>query len=106
MAPRITIIGGGSNQWVPRLVTDIAHVPMLQEAEIVLEDIDASRLPRMQSWVEKVAKTMGIPMTVRSTTNQREALDGADFVVVNISTGGLRSMRQDLVIPARYGIHQ
>ena len=106
MAPRITIIGGGSNQWVPRLVTDIAHTPMLQEAEIVLEDIDASRLPRMQAWVEHVARVLGIPMKVRSTTNQREALDGADFVVVNISTGGLTSMRQDLVIPARYGIHQ
>jgi len=106
MAPRITIIGGGSNQWAPTLVTDIARLELLQSAEIVLEDIDGSRLPRMEAYVRHLAKLLDIPLTVRSTTNQREALEGADFVVVNISTGGFASMRHDIEIPKRYGIFQ
>jgi alpha-galactosidase/6-phospho-beta-glucosidase family protein len=106
MGPTITIIGGGSHQWVPKLITDIAHHPALKESQVVLEDIDASRLPLMQSYVEHVAKVLGIPLTVRSTTDQRAALDGADFVIVNISTGGFDSMAHDLDIPARYGIQQ
>jgi alpha-galactosidase/6-phospho-beta-glucosidase family protein len=106
MAPRITIVGGGSHQWVPRLVNDIAHTRALREAEIVLEDIDGSRLPRLQAYVEHVASVLDIPLRVRSTTDQRDALTGADFVVVNISTGGLRSMAHDLDLPTRYGIHQ
>jgi hypothetical protein len=36
MAPRITFIGGGSNQRTPVLVTDIVNTPSLREVEIVL----------------------------------------------------------------------
>ncbi len=41
-----------------------------------------------------------------TTTDQRRALDGADFVIVTISTGGFESMALDLDIPARHGIRQ
>jgi alpha-galactosidase len=106
VGPRIAIVGGGSHQWAPTLVTDIAGRAALQDAHIVLEDIDASRLPRMREYVEHVARVRRIPMTVSTTTDQRAALDGADYVVVNISTGGFASMRHDLEIPARHGIQQ
>ena len=39
MAPRVVIIGGGSNQWAPSLLNDIANTRSLHEAEIVLEDV-------------------------------------------------------------------
>jgi alpha-galactosidase/6-phospho-beta-glucosidase family protein len=106
MAPRITIIGGGSYQWVPKLLVDIANTPVLHEAEIVLEDLDPAPLPKMVALVERIASLRGLGVTARSTTDQREALDGADFVVVNVSTGGFESMRYDLEIPARYGVRQ
>ena len=106
MAPQITIIGGGSYQWVPKLIDDIAQTPVLQDADVVLEDIDASRLSRTTAYVEHVARVLAIPLRVRATTDQRDALTGADFVVVNISTGGFRSMVHDIEIPARYGIMQ
>ena len=99
-------MGGGSHQWVPTLVTDIAGRAALHDAHIVLEDIDASRLPRTAAYVEHVARVRQIPMTVSTTTDQHAALDGADYVVVNISTGGFASMRHDIEIPARHGIHQ
>ena len=50
MAPRITIIGGGSYQWVPKLLVDVANTPSLHEAEIVIEDIDPSRSRAWSSW--------------------------------------------------------
>lgn len=106
MAPRITIIGGGSYQWVPKLLIDIANTPVLHEAEIVLEDVDPTPLPKMVELVERIAGVRGLGVTARRTTDQRDALDGADFVVVNISTGGFESMRFDLEVPARYGVRQ
>ena len=51
MAPRIVIIGGGSNQWAPSLLNDIANTRSLHEAEIVLEDINPEPLPRMAEYV-------------------------------------------------------
>ena len=49
---------------------------------------------------------MGAGATISSTTDQKAALEGADFVIVTISTGGFDSMAVDLEIPARYGIRQ
>jgi alpha-galactosidase len=104
MAPRIVIIGGGSNQWSPSLLNDIANTPSLHDAEIVLEDINPDPLPRMAQYVEHISKLRNIGLKVSYTTDQRAALEGADFVVVAISTGGFDSMRHDVEIPARYGI--
>ena len=104
MAPRITIIGGGSYQWVPKLLIDVANTPVLHDAELVLEDVDPRPLPKMVALVEHLAELRGLGLTVRSTTDQRDALAGADFVIVNLSTGGFESMRADLEVPARYGI--
>ena len=104
MAPRIVIIGGGSNQWAPSLLNDIANTRSLHEAEIVLEDINPEPLPLMAEYVEHLARLRKIPLSVRYTTDQRAALEGADYVVVAISTGGFDSMRHDVEIPARHGI--
>ncbi|MDQ1521655.1 MAG: Family 4 glycosyl hydrolase, partial [Actinomycetota bacterium] len=38
MAPRMTIIGGGSYQWVPKLLIDLANTPTLHDAQLVLQD--------------------------------------------------------------------
>ncbi len=106
MPPRITIIGGGSYQWVPKLIVDLANSPVLADAEVVIEDIDPAPIPRMVELVEHIASVRGIGLTARGTTDQREALEGADYVVASLSTGGFESMRHDLEIPARYGIEQ
>jgi alpha-galactosidase len=103
---RITIVGGGSFQWVPTLTTDLALTESVRGAEIVLLDVDASRLARTAPVVEHVSDLTGAQFAVRATTDQRDALQGADFVLVNITTGGFASMALDLDIPWRYGIRQ
>ena len=63
MGPRIVIIGGGSYQWAPKLLIDIANTPSLHTAEIVLEDIDPEPLPRMVRLVERIAELRAIGLT-------------------------------------------
>ncbi len=106
MSPRIVFIGGGSYQWIPKLLLDIAGTPSLADAEIVIEDIDPHPIPRMVDFVHHVAEVRGIGLTAVGTTDQRAALDGADHVVVCISTGALDSMHHDLSVPERHGIRQ
>src|SRR5262245_19480285 len=60
----------------------------------------------MVEFVEHLADVRGTGISATSTTDQRAALEGADYVVVNISTGGFASMRHDLAVPARYGVMQ
>jgi alpha-galactosidase len=103
---RVTIIGGGSYQWTPKLLVDFVNTPVVRDAEVVLHDIDPAPLPRMVELAHHLADVRGVALTARGTTDRRESLQGADFVVVNISTGGFRSMRHDLEIPERHGLRQ
>lgn len=106
MAPRICFIGGGSYQWTPKLLLDIADTPSLADAEIVIEDIDPKPIPDMVDLVRHIAEVRGVRLTATGTTDQRAALEAADYVVVCISTGALDSMQHDLAVPERYGIRQ
>src|SRR4051794_33001817 len=103
---RITIIGGGSYQWTPKLLVDFVNTPVVRDAEVVLHDIDSAPLPRMVELARHLADLRGVALSARATTDRRDALRDADFVVVNISTGGFRSMRHDLGIPERHGVRQ
>jgi alpha-galactosidase len=103
---QITIIGGGSYQWTPELLADLLSTESLHGAHIVLEDIDPAPLDKMEGLARKVNEALGAGATIATTTDQKRALDGADFVIVTISTGGFDSMAIDLDIPTRYGIRQ
>ena len=103
---QITIIGGGSYQWTPELLADLLGTPSLRGAHVVLEDVDPAPLPKMEALARRLDQALDARTTVTTTTDQRQALEGADFVVVTISTGGFESMEVDLTVPARYGIRQ
>jgi alpha-galactosidase/6-phospho-beta-glucosidase family protein len=103
---QITVVGGGSYHWAPRLLSDFANTPSLQGARVVLHDIDASKLPRMVELGELLAQRRGIPMSVVSETDRRRALEGADSVIACLSVGGFESMKYDLEIPEQHGMRQ
>ena len=106
MATRITIVGGGSTHWTPRLLSDFANTPSLAGAEVALHDIDGSALPPMLAIGKHIAASREIGLQVTAGTNLAEALEGAEFVISAFSVGGFESMRHDLGIPARHGLRQ
>ena len=59
MAAKITIVGGGSTHWTPVLLTDFSNTKSLEDAEVVLYDIDASSLPAMCTVGEHIATVPG-----------------------------------------------
>jgi alpha-galactosidase len=107
MTPRITIVGGGSTHWTPRLLCDFANTPSLQDADVVLMDVDESALPRMLDVAAHITKNRpGIGLSVTATTDLDAAVDAADFVITAFSVGGFASMKHDLEIPSKYGVDQ
>jgi len=106
MTVRIAVIGGGSYHWAPRLLDDFANTPSLTGVDVVLHDLDAERMKRMEELGNAIAQRRAIPMTVRSEGDRRSAVRGADFVITAFSVGGFDSMQHDIEIPQRYGIRQ
>src|SRR4051794_3696604 len=74
---KVTLIGGGSYQWAPNLISDMLQMPSLQQMHLVLEDIDPEPLPLMQKYATFAAEQLGANITVETTTDQREAVKDA-----------------------------
>ena len=91
---------------VPQTDRRPPRLPPLAGVHLVLEDIDPVPLEKMGEIARIGNDKLGAKSTVSTTTDQRRALEGADFVVVTISTGGFTSMAVDIDVPARHGIHQ
>ncbi|HEU5101771.1 MAG TPA: alpha-glucosidase/alpha-galactosidase, partial [Roseiflexaceae bacterium] len=102
---RICIVGGGSYNWTPIMLRDIAAMKDL-EGTIVLHDIAPEPLEDLQRLGRKIMSAADADFAIETTTDLDAALRGAEFVIVTITTGGLEAMRQDLDIPLKYGIYQ
>jgi len=103
---KITFIGAGSAVFTRNLVADLMTYPELDGSEICLMDIDAKRLPLVEALANKMIAQQGSRMTVSATTDRREALTKADYVVITIQVGGLEAYELDIEIPRKYGVNQ
>ena len=104
-ATRICFVGGGSYNWMPKLLQDVALTRDLS-GDIILQDINPTALEDIRRYGKKVMAAADAAFSVEATTDLPAALKGSDFVVVTITTGGLDTMALDLDIPRRYGIYQ
>ena len=102
--PRIVVIGAASSSF-SGLLADLITAPGLDGAELALVDIDAPGLEIMANLGQRMAREWGRKTTVAGTLDRREALRGADFVLVTIAVGGVTTWRQDEEIPAKHGYH-
>ncbi len=106
-SPRIAFIGAGSTVFMKNLVGDILQEPAVQDAHIALMDIDAERLEQAEMVAKKIVASLGTQASVSAHTDQRAAIDGADFVIVAFQIGGYEPATvTDFEIPARYGLRQ
>jgi len=102
--PKIAIIGAGSAVFARRLITDFLIVPSLQGSQIALMDVNPETLKTITAWTEQAIAQGGLPATVQSTTDRREALKGADYVIISIRVGGVEAVFEDFRITSKYGI--
>jgi alpha-galactosidase len=99
---KIVIMGAGSRNFAKNIITDVVLYPELADSTIALMDIDKERLELTTDFARTLIKQHGLKTKIESTTNRREALAGADYVIVTISVGGRHL--NDIGITEKYGI--
>ncbi len=104
--PRIVLVGGGSVGWSPKLINDLMLTPGLEASRFVILDTNPSAADRMVQLGGKLARERGLACAFEASGAQDQALRGADFVLITITTGGLDAMAHDLAIPENYRIYQ
>lgn len=103
---KIVIIGAGSHVFSRRLITDIVSYPELRDCIISLMDIVQEPLDLIAAYAQKLVKQHGFNTKIKSTTDRRKALSGADYVIVAIRVGGSQATKAEKEIPLKYGINQ
>lgn len=104
---KLAFIGAGSTIFMKNIVGDMLHFDALKDAHIALMDIDPKRLAESATVAEKMIAAMGTGARVSTHLAQREALEGADFVVTAFQIGGYDPCTiTDFDLPKRYGLEQ
>ena len=100
---KVTVVGGGST-YTPELVDGIARLrDRIDVDELVLCDPDTVRLTPVAGVSERIARRHGWTGTLRATSDLHSALDGANFVLLQLRIGGQAARHVDETIPLRCG---
>ena len=104
---RVCLIGAGSTVFMKNLVGDILLNEIFADCEIALHDIDEARLKTSAVVAAKIADALSVSPTITASTDRREALKDADFVIVMIQVAGYKpGTVTDFEIPKKYGLRQ
>ena len=96
---KIAVIGAGST-YTPELVSGLSG---LEVSKLALMDIDAERLDVVGALAGRMLDRVGFGGTLSVGTDLDPALDGADFVLVQIRVGGQAARLRDETIPLACG---
>ena len=104
---QIAYIGGGSRGWARGLMSDLAREKALG-GTIRLYDIDREAAVENErignALMARADIQGGWKFVVRDSL--REALTGADFIIISILPGTFEEMRSDVHTPEKYGVWQ
>ncbi|GIV75726.1 MAG: alpha-glucosidase/alpha-galactosidase [Litorilinea sp.] len=103
---KIAMIGAGSIGFTRKLMYDILAVPEFADTHFALMDISQRNLDMVTQLVKRDIAANGLPATITATTNRREAIEGADYIICMIRQGGLEAFQLDIDIPLKYGVDQ
>ena len=100
---KLTVVGGGST-YTPELVSGLARdSDVFDVRELVLHDVDAERRDVVGAMAGRMLETQGFRGRLRITGDLDAALEGADFVLIQIRVGGQEARLRDETIPLACG---
>ena len=103
MGVKVAVVGGGST-YTPELVEGfVTRGDRLTVDELALLDIDAERLEVVGGLAERMLRRAGWNGRLVLTGDRDRALEGADFVLVQLRVGGQGARFSDETIPPRFG---
>jgi len=103
---KVAFIGAGSVGFTRTLFTDLMAVPEFKGIEVAFTDINQHNLDMVTQLCQRDLESNGINTKIHATTNRREALKDAKYVINCVRIGMLEAFETDIEIPLKYGIDQ
>ncbi len=107
MALKISLMGAGSVVFAKTLLSEVLQFSELSDATVAVMDIDPARLEVARSMAERIIAKLGVRARVEATLDRKEAIRGANYVIVTVQVGGYEpGTTIDFEIPRKYGLLQ
>src|SRR3954454_21107546 len=104
MGVKVAVVGAGST-YTPELVEGfVTRTDRLPVDELALLDIDPDRLGIVGALAERMMRRAGWGGSLALTGDAREALEGANYVVVQLRVGGNKARYTDETIPLEFDV--
>lgn len=102
---KVVLIGAGSANFGRATIVDLMSCDELRDRElqIVLVDIDEVALARMERLARLLKERVGSAARVSAVADRREALPGADYVIVSVAQKRFELWEQDFRVPLAFG---
>lgn len=106
-SPKIVLIGAGSAIFGPNTIATILRSERLRGGQLGLVDIDTGALDYTQAVAERMNRAWDSQFEISASTDHREVLEGADFVIVSVEVQPREELwRKDWQIPLDHGLRQ
>lgn len=103
-SPRVVVIGAGSHFFSRPVIWNMTHSDVLRGGTLALVDTDPEVLETMMSLGRRVIEATGAPTELVGSTDRREAMKDADFVVLTFSYRNAHFRGVDCEVSAKYGV--
>jgi len=100
---KISLVGGGSPIWTKTLVKDILLVPALADATFFLIDPNREAADLNATFLRKLAAKFKVGARF-VVSEAPESLEGSDYIIITVSTGGFHAMQFDLSVPEQFNV--
>lgn len=108
MPVKTVVVGAGSRCFAPAMIRDVLLSEALcaESVELALMDIVEAHLTENFEFARSLAARMRPSVRVSATTDLREALTGAQFVITALEVDRMKYWGMDFHIPRMYGFKQ
>ncbi len=101
---KIVVIGAGSASFGLSTLAGIMRVKALHGMELILVDINADGVNKIKKLAEILNEKWNTDMKISATSDWKEALPGADYIVISVAIDREECWKSDYEIALKYNI--
>ncbi len=103
-SPKIVVIGAGSHFFGRPVIWNMVNSEILKGGTLALVDTDPDTLNTLMDLARKAVDAAGTPTVVTGSTDRREVLQDADFVVLTFSEHNTHYRCMDAEVSFKHGV--
>src|SRR5699024_10906669 len=102
--PKVVVLGAGSLFFGREAIWQMVHSEYLNTGTLALVDTNEDRLNKLVKLANMVVQETGVNLKIEGSTDRKEVLQNADFVVLSFAENSVKYRGIDCDISEKYGI--